>query len=864
MLAPAIGTGIPVGMSFLEGLSFSQIAGPDPERRVLPNGLEVIYVHRPNIGLCTAQAWVRTGSAHEGHWEGSGISHYLEHMVFKGTGRFTNRELTEAVHRSGGNSNAYTTFDRTVYHIDAPQEGFETAMEALSEMVFDPLIAEADCKMEREVILREIAMRDDEHDSVLAEQVLAETLRSHPMRHPIIGHRELFIGLTPDDLRAYHAGRYTTTNVVLAIGGSMEPEEAFASAERWFGRFSRRPGLEIVPAFEPPQAGPRRCELVRDVSTTKGVATWRVPGFFEEGRAPLDLCLGVLGSGNSSLLWDELREKRKLVHAIDAHVMGIREVGLAWLSWIGDAGTDAAAVERAYFEVIDALLQKGVSQAQLDKVRRQSVVSMVNGLKNIHSAVARYGYAACAGHDISWPRRGVEELAKVTPEALTKSARQWLKPETVTQATMRGQKSAEAALARRPVPTAETFEVLTLANGVRVIFQPDEAIPKAGFGVFVAAGAAYEEAAKRGSTGLLSTLLTRDTAKRSKEEVAGLVDAMGATFVDYGTQITCGVWGEGLCSDFAQVAELVADGVLCPKLLPETFETERAAAIAACREAADDIVEKARLGLMKQFFGEHPLAVDACGTPETLAAIAPADLAALHQRLVVAGNLVVGVSGSYDRQAAMDLIEARFGHLPKVPFETCKLPAHAPRRASRERHEAVGEQAVVCVAYPHCGFGPDLVTAANVAEELLSGMASGLFHRVREEKGLAYFVGATRVETVDQGMFYLYAGTTAEAAEEVIQEMQAELVRLRKGEFKPGEIEDAKRRLRVGRRQGRQSAGARMQGAMVRELVGLGANFDGEWERRMAATDERAVQAFARRYLDAPLAQTLVMVPKKA
>jgi zinc protease len=378
------------------------------------------------------------------------------------------------------------------------------------------------------------------------------------------------------------------------------------------------------------------------------------------------------------------------------------------------------------------------------------------------------------------------------------------------------------------------------------------------------AGTAYEEASKRGATGLLSTLLTRDTAKRTKEEVASQVDAMGATFADYGSQITCGVWGEALSSDFAQIAELVTDGVLCPKLLPETFETERAAAIAACREAEDDIVEKARLRLLQQFFGDHPLGVDASGTPETLAAIHPSDLATLHQQLVMAGNLVVGISGSYDRQTALDFVEARFGHLPKLTFETKGLPTHAPRAAQSDRHEAVGEQAVVCVAYPHCGFGPDLVTAANVAEELLSGMASGLFHRVREEQGLAYFVGATRVETVDQGMFYLYAGTTAEAATQVLKEMESELGRLRQGQFKPEEIEDAKRRLRVSRRQGRQSAGARMQGAMVRELVGLGANFDAEWERRMAATDGKAVQSFAQRYLDTKLAQTLVVLPKKA
>ncbi|MEI6598567.1 MAG: pitrilysin family protein, partial [bacterium] len=211
-------------MSYLEGLSFAQIAGPTPQRWVLANGLEVLYTQRPGIGLCTVQAWVRTGSAHEGKWEGSGISHYLEHMVFKGTGRFTNRELTESIHRSGGNSNAYTTFDRTVYYVDAPAEGFETAMEAISEMVFDPLITDADAKMEREVILREIAMRDDEHDSVLAENVLLETFRNHPMRHPIIGHKELFVRIAPDDLRAYHAGRYAPSNVVLAIGGSMDVE----------------------------------------------------------------------------------------------------------------------------------------------------------------------------------------------------------------------------------------------------------------------------------------------------------------------------------------------------------------------------------------------------------------------------------------------------------------------------------------------------------------------------------------------------------------------------------------------------------------------------------------------------------------
>jgi zinc protease len=358
-------------------------------------------------------------------------------------------------------------------------------------------------------------------------------------------------------------------------------------------------------------------------------------------------------------------------------------------------------------------------------------------------------------------------------------------------------------------------------------------------------------------------MFARDNVHRSKEEVAQLVDSIGATFADHGSQVSCGLWGEALSSDFEKISELLADGILGPKILPETFALERAAIITACREAEDDIVEKARLRLQRQHFGEHPLAVDPCGTPETLSNIQPADLAALHQSLVVADNIVVGVSGAFDRPAVMEFVNRRFGSLPKLSLSRRGLPKHVPASASKVLDRAQGEQAVVAIAFPHCGFAPDEVVAANVTEELLSGMASGLFRRVREEKGMAYFVGATRVEVVDQGMFYLYAGTAPASAQEVVKEMRLELDRLRKGKFAPNEIEDAKRRMRVSRRQGRQSAGARMQGALVREVAGLGANFDAEWERRMSLTDDGAVQAFAQRYLDAQFEQELIVLPKE-
>lgn len=851
-------------MSELEGLSHEQIAGPPPERRVLSNGLEVLFCHRPGIGLCTVQAWVRTGSVDEGRWEGSGISHYLEHMVFKGTERFTGRQLTEAVHRAGGTSNAYTTFDRTVYYVDAPEEGFETAMEAVSEMVFAPLLSDEDARMEREVILREIAMRDDDHDSVLAEAVLAESVRRNPLRHPIIGHRESFVAITPDDLRRYHRERYVTSNVVLAVGGSMSAEQAFDAAERWFGSHLRRPLVDSFPPSEPPQALRRRVEVIRDVSTLRGVSCWRAPALFDEGRQAFDVFVGILGSGQSSPLWTELRERRKLVHGVDVSVFGTRDVGLAWAGWNADAGADAGVIEDALAEVAEKTAAGGVDEAAVRRVRRQSVVAMVNGLKSIHGLTARAASTVTSGHDVGWTLRTIRKLAELTPEEVAEEGSRWIGPDNLTTGVLR--KVSAVATSGSVAAQGRSngkFEVRTLDNGVRVVLQCDPSLPKAGFGAFMSAGGPFEPDDRRGATALLSTMLTKDAAGRTRADISAETDALGMTFAEHASQLSCGLWGEALVSDFDRMTRLVSDGLLRPDFDPEAFEQEKASQIASCKEAEDDIVEKARLALLRQFFGQHPLGVDTSGTPETLARIDLEGVRGLHAALTVPENLVLGFSGDFDVSRAMQLAQARFGGLSASSFKPRGFAPHAPGVARKARMEAVGEQAVVALAFPHCGFGAEAVVAASVVEELLSGMASGLFRRVREERGLAYFVGASRVETADQGMFYLFAGTAPGAEGEVLREMRAELERIRACHFGADELDDVKRRMRAARRQARQSPGARVQGAMLRELVGLGANFDSEWERRMSSTGPAQVSAYARDWLSARHEQELVVVPKR-
>lgn len=848
--------------NLLEGLSLEQVAGPPPARLVLANGVEAAVVERPGCGLMSAQVWVRTGSLHEGPRLGAGVSHYLEHMVFKGTARFSGRQLTERVQSIGGSANAYTTFDRTVYHIDGPEEGLDGALEALSEQVLAPLLGDEDARTEREVILREIDMCADDHDGILAESALAEAFRSHPLRHPVIGHRGSFAALSPSDLREYHEARYAPENLVVAVAGSAPAEQALASVERWFGRFGRRAAVARLNGAEPPGAEPRVLRLARDVSTARGVVLWRTPGILADDSLPLDLAGGILGAGRSSRLWRELRERRRLVHAISASTWGVEDAGLMWVGWSAEAGADPAAVEAAIHEVADGFLREGPTEEELAKARRQAVVGMVNSAKTVHGAATRAGYALAVARDERQPLASARQLSVLTAAQVRDAARRALTPPSRTAASMDAKLPASAPSAARRLAAPGDFEIRVLPNGVRVILQEDASLPKVAVGFALGAGLALEREERAGAGVLMSTLLARDTARRSRAEVSATVDRLGLTFRPSASGFSAGLWGEGLAADFAALAELVADGVLAPRFDPEAVARERAAQADACREELDEVLELGRQRLLRAFFGEHPLGRPLAGTAESVESIQAEDLSGLHRRILSPANLVVGFAGQLDRGAIDAFLGERLAPLARASFSPAAVPVAPPRPAGALREAVDREQAIVLLGFPHCGFAHARIAEANVAEELLSGMASGLFRRVREEKGLAYFVGASRVELADQGMFYLYGGTHAAAAATVEAEMRAELARLAEGRLEPGEVEAAKLRLRVARREARQSCMARLGGALFREVAGLGANYEARWEALLSAVDGARVAAFVRDYLRADRAQAVTLLPK--
>src|SRR5687767_8685645 len=174
------------------------------DRTVLPNGLTLIMKRDASAALASVQVWVKTGSTHEGQNLGAGLSHYLEHMLFKGTDRRAGREISATVQAHGGYINAYTTFDRTVYYIDLPSEHTAVAIDLLADAVLHSTLPPEECVKEKDVILREIAMTKDDPDNRMWDSLFSTAFREHPYRQPIIGHRDVFSAVTRDDLLDYY------------------------------------------------------------------------------------------------------------------------------------------------------------------------------------------------------------------------------------------------------------------------------------------------------------------------------------------------------------------------------------------------------------------------------------------------------------------------------------------------------------------------------------------------------------------------------------------------------------------------------------------------------------------------------------
>ncbi|WP_438482072.1 M16 family metallopeptidase [Oleiharenicola lentus] len=830
------------------------------ERYVLPNGLTVLLKLDTSAPVSSVQVWVKTGSIHEGIALGAGLSHYLEHMLFKGTERRAGREISATVQAHGGYINAYTTFDRTVYYIDLPSVHTNVAIDLLADATLHSTLPAAEVTKEKDVILREIDMCLDDPDQRLSQALFETAFRDHPYRQPIIGHRDVFAAITREDLVAYYRARYVPNNLVVVIAGDFEPAATKAAIAEHFGK---APRVRLAPVLVPEeslQLSRRDQHLYEDVKVSRAGLGWQIPGLTHPDAPALDMLAMVLGNGDSSFLWQSIREKARLVHSIDAMSWSPGTSGLFYISYLSDPDKRLAA-EQAILSELQRIEKKGISAAALAKAVRQVVTSEVNMRKTMSGQASRLGSGEVVVGDINYTRRYFEQIFALTPADLKRVMRTYLVPEKLVVVSSNPLASADAGDAgKQRAATTLDFEEIKLPNGARLLLQPNKKLPNLHLRLAFAGGPMFEVSGRAGSTSLMATMLTKDTTKRSAEAVAQAIEEVGGAFHDFSGNNSFGLVSEVLPSDVELGLELMSDAILRPAFKSVRLEIEREASLASLKESLDDVVSVGRKKMREKFFGGHPFAIESGGDEKSLHAIQISDLKTLHKKLTVAGNAVLAVAGDFDPQKLVPNLKAFLAKLPKGNVSRLDVTFKSATGEFVEIQPR--QQAIVFQAFRGPGLLAEDYIVSEVADELFSGMSSHLFERVREEKSLAYFVRSNRIVGLEAAMFYFFAGTSPERYEEVIAELNLEIARVQKGKVTKEELLRCQTRLKAGKRMGMQTNSARAQGAALNAVYGLPVNDWRTYDARIDAVTLTDLQAFARKYFQRPERVQLVVKPE--
>ncbi|HTH49723.1 MAG TPA: pitrilysin family protein [Candidatus Limnocylindria bacterium] len=823
----------------------------------LENGLQLILREDHSAPVVSAQAWSRAGSIDEGAWLGAGLSHVLEHMLFKGTATRPGAEIDQAVQSAGGYMNAYTSFDRTVYHINVPNSGAAVAVDILCDIMQHATLPADELVKELDVIRREMDMGKDDPGRRASMRLFETAYTRSPYRFPIIGHIDIFNRLTREQIAGYYAEKYAPNNCFFVLVGDFKADEMIAQIKAAYAENKARPVPQPVLANEPRQTSPR--EVVEEAPVELGHfhIAWHIPDVRHVDIPALDVLSTLLGSGRSSRLYQAVREKSGLAHSVNAWTYTPGLAGLFGASGVSD-GDKFPAARDAILAEIDRMKEQLVSAAELAKAVKQYTAGTLATRKTMEGQAQDLGGNWMAAHDLSFSERYLAAVRALVPEDLRRVAKTYLVESGRTIFALLPEGTAPKATLAVEANTEHPILKFTMANGLRLLVKEDHRLPFVEFRLAFGGGLLSETTANSGITSLMSRAQVKGTATRTAEQIATEIESLGGSLDAYAGNHSFGLTAEVLREDFEAGLQLFTDVLLRPAFPGEVIAREREVQLAGIRGQRDQLLQCAFKAMRRGLFGENGYGLDALGTEQTVNALTPAGVREFHAALTVPNNGVLAIYGDIHADAVRGAVEAAFKDWkPGALFGTQAVQPQTVSPRSEEQRDK--EQAVIALGFPGSSFDSADRYALELIQEACSDMGSRLFLRIRDELGLAYYVGASNFLGRTPGYFAFYCGTAPDKVDLVETELRAQAEALRRDGLTAEELARAKAKVIGQKKIGRQDLGSLALASALDELYGLGFDNSERDDARYAAVTQAETQAVAARYLQAERAVVAIV-----
>ena len=835
----------------------------------LRNGMTVLIREDHASRVVSTQILVKAGSIYEGKYSFAGISHYLEHVVSGGSTRsFTEEEAQKVLKSLGGASNAYTSYDKTVYFINTTGEHYREALKLLFSYVSESLLDPHEVKREKAVIQQEYKLGETNGGQQLWKLFTQTAYVEHPIRHPVIGYEDVFVTVSRDDLLAYYQQRYTPENMIVTIVGDVETAEALKTVLELSKNMVRTFDPPVVLQREPTQITPRWAEKSFPPArlTTMLIGFHTVP-LNHPDLYPLDAMAIILGQGRTSRLYHSLKDREDLVLSVSASSWTPSYApGLFDFSFTLDGDKLEPTLEAVWDEV--ALIKKDlVKKSELERAKRQIIADFTFSKQSASEMASSLASSYAATGDPYFDRLYVERIKAVTREDIRRVARTYLRQEASTVAVLSPPRKPAEKVEAIPERTATKIRKVTLDNGLTLLLKRNPSVPIVNFQVFGLGGQRFEPAGLAGISNFTMELLTKGTRNRSKGDIAATIESLGGS-LDSGSGRNTYYLSLAVLKDDADVGlELLADVLQNPNFPEKEIEKQRTDTLLAIRRLDESWENEVARVFRRHYYQGHPYGNDIIGTEEAINKLSRAEIMNFYQQMVMPNNTVLAIFGDIDPDKMVTEVMSVLGKWRKGKVAE---PVISKRVAPLNRNEHIEKQTDKVSAAIYLGTNgitvddPERPTL-DVIDAVLSGIGypSGWLHEALRggDRSLVYFIHAFPSTGIDGGHFAIVTQTTMANYEKVVGIILTNLQKIQQQSLNSEELAAAKDMVVTMHEMSLETSDAQARSAAVNEVLGLGYDWDARYPKLVEQVSAEDVLTVARKLFEYHL--LVSAIPKK-
>jgi zinc protease len=849
------------------------------QRLTLSNGIKVFIQEDHARKVTSIQLWVRVGSADEEDSE-RGISHLIEHMAFKGTERRGVGQIATEVESLGGDINAYTSWDETVFYVTVPSRATLEGLDILTDAVFNPVLDPKELAKEKEVVLEEILEGEERPERKASKLLFRTAYTRSPYKYPIIGYKETVEKFTRDDIIAFRKKWYVPENLFFVIVGDVNPKKLLAEVERTAGSVEPR-GLFRPPRPEEPAQESIRSALLRDENAKEArlLIAFHIPSLAGVRVNALDLASDILGSRESSRLVRVVKKEKGLVNTISSYALTPKEPGLFLVSATLESKNLEAAT-RAIMEELSVLRSTPPPAEELERAKVNIESEHLYARETV-SGIARSigGFEADLG-DARYEAKYLRLNRSVSESQVSAAARRFLGSPNVTVTLLLPAKDApdfkmerlvsiiedstgKKAAVSGPAEAEGKIVTFTLPNGIRVVLEPDDSNPVLSFRTACLGGKRFETKETRGIMNFIARMITKGAGTLSEDDISRKIEDMGGRIRGFSGYDSFGLSASFFSRHLDEGLGLLALIYARPSFPADKMERERELIINRIKTETDRPITYAINQLNATIYPRHPYGFDKEGTLETVAGFTRDDLTQTYEDYAVPANTVITGVGEMDAEKAAEKIKELFGKLSARPFNPPEIPKEEPLESVRDKVVRLPRaKAHLVIGFRGVTLKDEERYPLEVLNNVLAGQGGRLFLELRDKESLAYTVTSFVRNGIDPGLFAFYIACDASKVDQALTSLNREIKRVRDKRIGKEELTRAVNNLIGNHLISLQSSWARAENTVLNTLYGLGYDYDEEFERRIAAVTGPAVLAAARKYLDPERCVVVKILPE--